>query len=1553
MSDLARLGTQFYTEGYDATVRQLDQFEKKASGAEKAADGFSSGSRRTGGAIAQMLASIERTVQELVRIQQAQLAFTQGLAEGAAAAVREAQALNTASGAMNTYAGSATKAAAAQSMVGQAQIASLRQQDVTWRQFVAARMGDYMRLEGSHGAAMKRIGAEWRAYKAGAEQAATATAQVSAATDRLTASTDRLGDEAKSTALDLATLYDRHQLDFATQWVAQMGQASTANTRFAGSSKVAQRAGLDLTRQFADIGVSAAMGINLPMILIQQGPQIADSLAMAKMQGMGLNAVLRSLLASAKPLAIALAPLAAVGAGAAAAFGLMHRELSKGFPKDITEGLNLTEEQLERVESRTVTMGDTFKATLDVMGKYLMQGPVGDGIRWLDEKWDALLDFMAKAAFEGTARIMGLFLGAYRFIVANWRNFPAVMGSVFAMAVNAALEAIERLVNASARSLNTLFDLLRMLPQYAWLPRIPEADLSRFKMDVSGAFDFMRMSAQASVEGATQDVRDGLNRIGSEISSGALANARKRALDEAGKARKDREKSKKEEEDAFAEDVRRFNRAVEERRRLAEQFAKFKPEFGTADEPLFNAEREAEELGYIADAFAQTHDTITQMSYGMADAFGQVGMALGGLVSAFTRFDATSSDILARQAEAYAEYLRVKNSDATAAEKNLAERRYRNAEILSIRQLKDAQIDYYASTLSAAKGFFKQGSAGYKVLQTAEQAYRLYQFAMSVKAIFFKGAETAATVTGAATEASAVTAAEAVKTTATVAGTAVRTPLKLAEGAASMFAALGPFGFAAVAAMLAVMASLGFRKGGGSSSNINIAEERQKLQGTGSVLGDSKAKSESLQKALDLVAANTNRDLEYSNDMLKALRSIDANIGALTGLLARQLGVSGGMFDTSDLGLGSVRKPGLLGSIPLIGGLFGKTVKTSLLDQGLSFDPQSLAAILGGGLSGEAYQTVQTQTKKKFLGITTSNKTKTSTSETPIEDQILAEMARVIASLRGGVIAAAGVLGVEGAEAALDAFTVNLGKISFKDMTGEEIQDALNAVFGKLGDDLATAVFGDIAKFQKVGEGAFETLARVARQYQVIDVALQSIGKTFGDVGVASLEARERLLGLFGTLDAFVEQTTFFAENFLTDVERMIPIQAAVEKELTRLGLSGITTKQAFKDLVMGLDLSTESGAQMYAALMALAPAFLKVVNFATEGSKEVEDARQALSEAYEREADALQTTKEKFEGFADSLRKFRQGLETGPAALLSPEAQYFATQTQFEDVARRAKLGDEKALADLQGVSQAYLDASKAYYASTGKYFQDLAAVKSAVQAAEETAGRTASNAEQQLEALKQQVSGLIEINESVLTVAQAIANLQAALTAQTQNGSTGLPPFLGGSGTGAGAGGAFNAAGYLARNPDIVAAYTPYSQGAEPFASYYAAGMTLEQFAKAHYDMVGKSEIAAGTRYPGFAGGGSWTVGGMGGVDSQLMQFWASPGEMVDVRTPGQATNDNSGMEERLDGLTAAVERLERRLAQHGEAVVGSQERGSQRVAGAIREQGQTQRLISGGRA
>lgn len=47
---------------------------------------------------------------------------------------------------------------------------------MTWKEFTSGKMGEYMRSEGGHAGAMKRLGEEWKAYKAGLEEAANSKA---------------------------------------------------------------------------------------------------------------------------------------------------------------------------------------------------------------------------------------------------------------------------------------------------------------------------------------------------------------------------------------------------------------------------------------------------------------------------------------------------------------------------------------------------------------------------------------------------------------------------------------------------------------------------------------------------------------------------------------------------------------------------------------------------------------------------------------------------------------------------------------------------------------------------------------------------------------------------------------------------------------------------------------------------------------------------------------------------------------------------------------------------------------------------------------------------------------------------------------------------------------------------------------------------------------------------------------------------------------------------------------------------------------------------------
>lgn len=778
----------------------------------------------------------------------------------------------------------------------------------------------------------------------------------------------------------------------------------------------------------------------------------------------------------------------------------------------------------------------------------------------------------------------------------------------------------------------------------------------------------------------------------------------------------------------------------------------------------------------------------------LRDAFGSAGGAIADMVGAMQHYGVVQAEIGAQR-----------DKDIRAAGTNQAE--INRITILSAERSKSAQLEQYGAIAGAAKGLFKEHSAGYRAMAALEKVYAALQLVNMVKSMAMDTTQTASSVANAAVRGTADTAA----------------------GGAKMFGQLGVFAFPAVAAMIALLASMGVKTKGGGKNSAFYADAMQAAQGTGTVLGDSAAKSESLSRSLDLMSKSSIKELEYSNEMLRSLRSIDGQIGALTSSIARQIG-AGSMFGTAGLKLGSnTTASGLLGgigaavgNIPIIGGvlggLFGSTkITKKLVDQGIQFNAARLAEVLASGsLYGSTYQEIE-KTKKKsgVFGIGGSTTTSYSTKKGGLDDSIERQAGLVLENIYGGVLSAARTIGVSWIEDLLRNYVVSIGKVSLKDLKGDDLTAAINAVFSAEADKMATYALGPfLSNFQKVGEGLFETLARLAKDYQTVDVQLQSIGRTFGAVGFWSVEAREALVDLFGSLDTFVEQTGFYREHFLTEAQQIAPVMTAVAAELVRLNLSGVDTIAKFKGVVDGLDLTTDAGRELYAALMALAPGFsaveayqdtqaqaasdlarkradMEIALLGLQGNaaaasarqraaelaamdeslrplqqqiylaQDVADALKVLTDAYNREKDALTATKTKFEGFSTSLKAFRDGLYAAESGV----ASYRALQVKLMSTGALAAAGDETALGALEGVGKDFLEAARNRAGSLAQYQRDVAMVARYATDAATAADDAVDYAQAQLSALDAAVAAQIDINENVISVHDALLAIEALL--------------------------------------------------------------------------------------------------------------------------------------------------------------------------------------------
>lgn len=308
--------------------------------------------------------------------------------------------------------------------------------------------------------------------------------------------------------------------------------------------KLTAQDGLNMSRQFADIGVTAAMGMNPLMIAVQQGPQLFDVMQNAAIRsGTGIKAVFMAVgsviwtaLAPILPVILAIAAAAALVTGA---FALFSRNVTKGMG-DVAESMNLTKEQMKRVEdagvSTAVTMGDVFQASAELIGEAIMNGPVGDGLRWLGEQWNALLDNITELSAAGIARVIALFVASYRTIRNNWRQLPAAMGAIMLGVVNSLVGGIENMINLSIKGLNKFIQQANKVPGVD-IDLINPVVLERAKAIAGSATEEIFEQFTEDMNTTEANVRAGMTRMVNNVRDRARDIRKEKIGDAAGDAR--------------------------------------------------------------------------------------------------------------------------------------------------------------------------------------------------------------------------------------------------------------------------------------------------------------------------------------------------------------------------------------------------------------------------------------------------------------------------------------------------------------------------------------------------------------------------------------------------------------------------------------------------------------------------------------------------------------------------------------------------------------------------------------------------------------------------------------------------------------------------------------------------------------------------------------------------------------------------------------------------------------------------------------------------------
>lgn len=389
--------------------------------------------------------------------------------------------------------------------------------------------------------------------------------------------------------------------------------------------------------------------------------------------------------------------------------------------------------------------------------------------------------------------------------------------------------------------------------------------------------------------------------------------------------------------------------------------------------------------------------------------------------------------------------------------------------------------------------------------------------------------------------------------------------------------------FARMAAMAAAVVALGVdigNFGGGGGASADSAEARQKVQGTGSVLGDSAAQSESIAKAIDITANATTQLVGLNRGMLTALRALQNALGAAGNQLARGAGnVSlpggGAGLISSTIGAGDP-VTGAIGNF-----LFGGD--SEVIDKGIQIVGGKLKDLINNIVVG-AYNTVQTDG-----GLFGSDSTDTNFSQVGGEfaKQFQLVIGSIVDTVRQGALAL-GLLPAD-IEKAINEFEIATTKISLQGLSADDQQKALEAVFSSIFDGLAGAVVPFIGQFQQVGEGLGETLVRVATEVQVTQEAFKQLGLSVNETDPEKFaQIADGLVQAAGGLDAFISSMQSFADKFAPESAKFQYETDALNSGLSQVGLTLPTTREGMYALMQSLDATTASGREQIATLLRL-----------------------------------------------------------------------------------------------------------------------------------------------------------------------------------------------------------------------------------------------------------------------------------------------------------------------------------------------------------------------------
>lgn len=123
-----------------------------------------------------------------------------------------------------------------------------------------------------------------------------------------------------------------------------------------------------------------------------------------------------------------------------------------------------------------------------------------------------------------------------------------------------------------------------------------------------------------------------------------------------------------------------------------------------------------------------------------------------------------------------------------------------------------------------------------------------------------------------------------------------------------------------------------------------------------------------------------------------------------------------------------------------------------------------------------------------------------------------------------------------------------------------------------------------------------------------------------------------------GSLSELQSGFESYFENFLSDEDQLTYQTEALQKELAKIGVAIPITKDAFTNLLDSLDLTSESGQELYGRLITLSESFSDVADDVADAITTLEDSLQTELDTFEDIVDGVSAISDAFQTSIDSI---------------------------------------------------------------------------------------------------------------------------------------------------------------------------------------------------------------------------------------------------------------------------------------------------------------------------